>query len=143
MSSITKKRKRDASPPRETTIGISDAKPGKGGPYLSEYGVEQGSRRRLTIALVSYPAVEAPPNTAFKCYAKKKSKVENPSEVDEGIMLVGETDAVEFMTNEEETERASEGGCQYAYGPFLVFSSRKSKWHTDTSSPCTIARRAK
>ncbi|TEB30416.1 Rpa49 subunit specific to nuclear RNA polymerase I [Coprinellus micaceus] len=28
-------------------------------------------------------------------------------------MLVGETDAVEFMTNEEETERASEGGCQY------------------------------
>lgn len=96
MSSITKKRKRDASPPRETTIGISDAKQGKGGPYL-----------------ISYPAVEAPPNTAFKCYAKKKSKVENPSEVDEGIMLVGETDAVEFMTNEEETERASEGGCQY------------------------------
>jgi DNA-directed RNA polymerase I subunit RPA49 len=113
MSTISKKRKRDESPTRETAIGISSTKPGKGGPYLSGCDLVLG-RPGLTYVSVSYPAVEAPSTTAFKCYAKKQSKVANPTEVDDGIMLVGETDAVEFMTNEEETERASEGGCQYA-----------------------------
>ncbi|KAF5326627.1 hypothetical protein D9611_000864 [Ephemerocybe angulata] len=100
IKSSHKKRKRDESPTREVTIGVSDAKPGKGGPYL-----------------VSYPAVTAPADTAFNRYAKKKSKSATQnrpsSEVDDGILLAGETETVEFMTNEEETGRASEGGCQY------------------------------
>lgn len=124
MSTISKKRKRDESPARETTIAISSAKPGKGGPYLSGFDLVV-VRPGLIFVSVSYPAVEAPSTTAFKCYAKKKSKVVNPTEVDEGIMLVGETDAVEFMTNEEETERASEGGCQYAWA-FLLFPVENS-----------------
>jgi DNA-directed RNA polymerase I subunit RPA49 len=137
MSKISKKRKRDESPTRETTIGISSAKPGKGGPYLSECRLDV-VMSGLNVVSVSYPAVEAPPTTAFKRYAKKKSKVENPTEVDDGIMLVGETDAVEFITNEEETERASEGGCQYACA-FLLSPIHDPDWHPDTLLLCTIA----
>jgi DNA-directed RNA polymerase I subunit RPA49 len=68
---------------------------------------------------VSYPAVKPPESTAFKCYARKKSKnLEhgNQAEPKDDILLAGETDVVEFMTNEAETERAADSGSQYVPG---------------------------
>ncbi|RXW15637.1 hypothetical protein EST38_g10210, partial [Candolleomyces aberdarensis] len=109
--SSSQKRKRDESPSRELTIELSSTKTGKGGPYL-----------------ISYPAVTAPESTAFKCYARKKSKnSDDPkhgkqAEPNDDILLAGETDVVEFMTNEAETDRAADSGSHY----FLAVHNRRT-----------------
>ncbi|KAJ2915099.1 hypothetical protein MD484_g5302, partial [Candolleomyces efflorescens] len=106
--SSSRKRKRDDSPTRELTVELSSTKTGKGGPYL-----------------ISYPAVTPPESTAFKCYARKKSKnLEHgiQAEPNDDILLAGETDVVEFMTNEAETERAADSGSQY----FLAVHNRRT-----------------
>ena len=117
--SSSKKRKRDESPSHELTVELSSTKTGKGGPYLSEYRCTVSlSWVPITVA-VSYPAVTAPESTAFKCYARKKSKIlDDPkhgkqADPNDDILLAGETDVVEFMTNEAETERAADSGSQY------------------------------
>ncbi|KAG6868782.1 hypothetical protein C0993_010709 [Termitomyces sp. T159_Od127] len=69
--------------------------------------------------LVSYPALEAPPSTPFKCYANKKAKNEakQPEKVEganeRNLLLVGETDDIEFISNEGESKKAAESGCRY------------------------------
>jgi DNA-directed RNA polymerase I subunit RPA49 len=69
--------------------------------------------------IVNYPVVQAPPKTSFKCYAKKKPKtlVEGETAQVDDFLLAGETETVEFVTNEDETARVAESGCQYAPFP--------------------------
>ncbi|KAF8630259.1 hypothetical protein AX17_005445 [Amanita inopinata Kibby_2008] len=94
--SQSKKRKHDSiSKDSGVPLKLSTATPGKVGPVL-----------------VSYPALQPPPPTAFKCYARKKAKAEKTSESDD-LLVVGETDAVEFVSNEEETKRVTQAGCKY------------------------------
>ncbi|KAH9476998.1 DNA-directed RNA polymerase I subunit rpa49 [Psilocybe cubensis] len=89
---ISKKRKRDSNP--EAHFELSKPAPAKVGPIL-----------------VSYPALQAPPATPFQCYSRKKSK--RGGEDEEEFIVAGETDTVEFATNEDESRRASESGCRY------------------------------
>ncbi|PPQ98682.1 hypothetical protein CVT24_003309 [Panaeolus cyanescens] len=93
---VNKKRKRDSSP--EPRFVVSTSSLGKTGPLL-----------------VSYPAVSPPQSTHFKCYARKKSKTEaeDGKEDQRNLLVVGETKAVEFTTNDEETQKAADSGCRY------------------------------
>ncbi|KAJ7153500.1 Rpa49 subunit specific to nuclear RNA polymerase I [Mycena crocata] len=89
-----KKRKRDASPARGIAFKLSShsVAPEEVGPVL-----------------VSFPSLEAPPSTVFRCYRKKAKTT-----AEEGKLLVAaETDAVEFETNEEETGHVAGAGCRY------------------------------
>ncbi|KAG5339886.1 hypothetical protein C0989_003104 [Termitomyces sp. Mn162] len=67
--------------------------------------------------LVSYPALQAPSSTPFKCYANKKAKneskqPENAESINEqNLLVVGETEDVEFISNEGESKKATESGC--------------------------------
>lgn len=61
--------------------------------------------------LVSYPGVRPPPSTGFRCYRKKAKTTAEPNGGD--LIVAGETDAVEFETNEEETRRVAQSGCRY------------------------------
>lgn len=69
---------------------------------------------------MSFPAVEPPQDTAFKCYAQKKSKTAKPSEKDKddagpstaGMLVVGETDDMEFFSNESENHEVEQSGCR-------------------------------
>ncbi|KAJ7146127.1 Rpa49 subunit specific to nuclear RNA polymerase I [Mycena epipterygia] len=93
-SSSIKKRKREPSPAREIAFKISShsVSPDEVGPVL-----------------VSFPSLDAPPATAFRCY-RKKAKTSN----EEGELIVaGETDAVEFESNQEESRRVAGAGCHY------------------------------
>ncbi|KAH0579643.1 DNA-directed RNA polymerase I subunit rpa49 [Termitomyces sp. J132] len=69
--------------------------------------------------LVSYPALQAPSSTPFKCYANKKAKneskqPENAESINEqNLLVVGETEDVEFISNEGESKKAAESGCRY------------------------------
>ncbi|KAK7055446.1 Rpa49 subunit specific to nuclear RNA polymerase I [Favolaschia claudopus] len=99
-TSASKKRKREASPPQEIAFKLSSrsAAPGEVGPVL-----------------VSFPALTAPPTTAFRCYRKKvkldsKANAEDQASI---LTVAGETDAVEFESNEEETRRVANAGCRY------------------------------
>ncbi|PPQ90265.1 hypothetical protein CVT25_013090 [Psilocybe cyanescens] len=92
----SKKRKRDSNP--EAHFELSESSTAKVGPLL-----------------VSYPALQAPLSTPFQCYSRKRSKrtAGKDGEEDEEIFVAGETDSVEFVTNEEETRKAAEAGCRY------------------------------
>lgn len=75
---------------------------------------------------VSFPALQAPKDTPFKCYGRKKQKKEkdNDGEEYDRTLVVGESPAVEFISNEEESRRAADSGCRY----FLaVHNPRTSK----------------
>ncbi|EAU87662.1 Rpa49 subunit specific to nuclear RNA polymerase I [Coprinopsis cinerea okayama7 len=105
--SSSKKRKRDASPSSTLTFELSSSKQTKGGPFL-----------------VNYPVVKAPEKTAFNCYANKKQKTSGDAEDERqnDILLAGETETVEFMTNEDETYRVAQGGCHY----FIALHNKKT-----------------
>lgn len=72
---------------------------------------------------MSYPAIQAPSTTAFQSYVHKKSKIipenegaredrEQEDTNEQKMILVGETEDMEFVSNEEESERAANGGCR-------------------------------
>ncbi|KAG6811740.1 hypothetical protein H0H92_006005 [Tricholoma furcatifolium] len=66
--------------------------------------------------LVNYPALQAPLSTPFSCYANKKAKSEAAkaeSTKEEDILVVGETEDVEFISNEGETKQVANSGCRY------------------------------
>ncbi|KAJ7057983.1 Rpa49 subunit specific to nuclear RNA polymerase I [Mycena amicta] len=88
----SRKRKREPSPAREIAFKLSthSVPPNQVGPVL-----------------VNFPALSAPSSTAFKCYLKKAKKSEDE------LLVVGETDAVEFESNEQETRRLADSGCYY------------------------------
>ena len=110
--STSKKRKRDVSP--EAQFRLSESATGKVGPLLGT-SLNKIHYTTLTyICPVSYPALDVPPSTHFKCYAKKKLKAEEKAgaEDEQEVFVVGETNSVEFVSNEEETRKAAESGCQ-------------------------------
>ncbi|KAF5376047.1 hypothetical protein D9615_007665 [Tricholomella constricta] len=100
--SASKKRKRDSISSDSLVLKLSTPTPGPVGPLL-----------------VSYPALQPPPSTAFQCYAKKKAKHEgNQTQKDEQIneqdmLVVGETEDVEFISNEAESRLVANSGCRY------------------------------
>lgn len=67
---------------------------------------------------MSYPALHAPPATAFQCYAQKKAKNEGGSKAqeekvdDQDMLVVGETGQMEFVSNEAESRRVADAGCR-------------------------------
>lgn len=79
----------------------------------------------------AFPAIEVPATTAFKGYTKKK-KVDSASDV----LLVGETDKVEYISNEGENKRAAETGCRYAqlYIPFLFLFCYQRRFQLTVSA---------
>ncbi|KAJ3830474.1 Rpa49 subunit specific to nuclear RNA polymerase I [Lentinula raphanica] len=80
--------------------------------------------------LVSFPALQAPEDTPFRCYGRKKMKKDNQKDKDddggkyERPLVVGEAPAVEFVSNEEESRRAADSGCSYL---LAVHDPRTSK----------------
>ncbi|KAF9451334.1 Rpa49 subunit specific to nuclear RNA polymerase I [Macrolepiota fuliginosa MF-IS2] len=92
QKSTSKKRKRDQEPP---TIAVANSSSHNPGPLL-----------------VIYPAVQPPASISFKTYARKKPRPDQDSAVDD-VIIAGETDQVEFVTNEEESRRAAKSGCRY------------------------------
>lgn len=113
----SKKRKRDSNP--EAHFELSESSTAKVGPLLgTQSKLVQGWLSHIfffLILLVSYPALQAPLSTPFQCYSRKRSKrtAGKDGEEDEEIFVAGETDSVEFVTNEEETRKAAEAGCRY------------------------------
>lgn len=61
---------------------------------------------------VSYPVIQPPASTGFKCYSRKKSKTSGKDEEDEDLLVVGETNSVEFISNEDECRKVANAGCQ-------------------------------
>lgn len=56
---------------------------------------------------MSFPALQAPPSTSFKCYSRKRSKIEEKGDGDQHVVVVGETPSVEFVSNEAETRKVA------------------------------------
>ncbi|KAJ6578859.1 Rpa49 subunit specific to nuclear RNA polymerase I [Mycena vulgaris] len=105
-TSSQKKRKRETSPTR----GIAFK--------LASHSVASGE---VGPALVSFPSLDVPPATAFRCYRKK---AKTSAEPDSGELIVaGETDAVEFESNSEESRRVAGAGCRYV---IVVHNKRTS-----------------
>ncbi|TFK37691.1 RNA polymerase I associated factor, A49-like protein [Crucibulum laeve] len=108
---VSKKRRRESTPAESLAFKLSASNTGAIGPTI-----------------VSYPALQAPSATPFKCYARKKSKTggksqeDDDNEDDRGIILAGETDSVEFVSNEEESRKVADGGCHY----LLAVHNRKT-----------------
>ncbi|KAF9078296.1 Rpa49 subunit specific to nuclear RNA polymerase I [Rhodocollybia butyracea] len=79
------------------------------------FELASSSSTGLGPVLVSFPALEAPKDTPFRCYGRKKAKKDNEREKDDDgrTLVVGEAPAVEFISNEEESQRAADAGCRY------------------------------
>jgi DNA-directed RNA polymerase I subunit RPA49 len=64
---------------------------------------------------VNYPALQGPEAIAFQRYANKKMRGtgENEGNVEEENMIVaGETEEMEFVSNIAESKRAAKAGCK-------------------------------
>jgi hypothetical protein len=71
---------------------------------------------------VSYPSLQPPTNTAFRCYARKKTKTDKGDQgkkasdehVDDqkDLLVVGESDKIEYISTKEESQRAADAGCR-------------------------------
>ncbi|THU93400.1 RNA polymerase I associated factor, A49-like protein [Dendrothele bispora CBS 962.96] len=97
-STPTNKRKRNDDGEKEISLRLGSSSSG------------------IAPMLVSFPALEAPESTPFKLYARKKSKTkekDGDSAKFERMLVVGETPAVEFLTNEEETNNVARSGSRY------------------------------
>ncbi|KAJ7730703.1 Rpa49 subunit specific to nuclear RNA polymerase I [Mycena maculata] len=119
-----KKRKRDASPAREIAF------------KLSEHSVDP---KEVGPVLVSFPTLDAPPSTAFRCYRKK---TKTSAEPDGTLIVAGETDAVEFESNEEESRRVAGSGCRYVIAVHNKRTSALTVLPT-TMSPHILSRTVK
>jgi len=73
--------------------------------------------------LVTYPSLQPPTTTAFRCYGRKKMKVDKGNEGkkvsdervedEKDLLVVGESDKVEFISTTEESQRVADAGCRY------------------------------
>ncbi|KAF8225355.1 Rpa49 subunit specific to nuclear RNA polymerase I [Tricholoma matsutake] len=103
--SVSKKRKRDSN----SSEGLV-------------FKLAAPSSSSLSPLLVSYPSLQPPTNTAFRCYAPTKAKTDSVDHGkkatdervdDQDLLLVGESDKVEFISTKEESQRAADAGCRY------------------------------
>ncbi|KAF8626019.1 hypothetical protein AX15_005111 [Amanita polypyramis BW_CC] len=120
LQSPSKKRKHDAiSKDSGVAFKLSSATPGKIGPVLGITHDHRLTLPGLNLLQVNYPALEAPPSTPFRCYARKKVKKASTAQDSdkipdvEDILVVGETDSVEFVSNQDESKKAAQAGCRY------------------------------
>lgn len=58
--------------------------------------------------LAVFPALQAPPTTAFKCYSQS-----HPADQGDDVLVVGESSSIEFVSNEEESKKVADSGCLY------------------------------
>ncbi|KAK7045471.1 DNA-directed RNA polymerase I subunit rpa49 [Paramarasmius palmivorus] len=120
-TSNSKKRKREVSPERDG-VSVKVAESSKAG--------------ALGPLLVSFPALQAPNSTVFKCYAPD-------GQVKEGRMdVVGETPDVEFVSHFVESQRAASSGCRY----MLAVHNRKTSSLTllpESKTPHILTRTVK
>ncbi|CAA7262088.1 unnamed protein product [Cyclocybe aegerita] len=100
---VSKKRKRDES--LEARFELAGSGSGRVGPVL-----------------VSFPALEPPSSTAFKCYAQKRAKTAKDAPDEDDMLVAGETPAVEFVSNEIESRKVAAAGCRY----LLAVRSKKT-----------------
>ncbi|EPQ55866.1 RNA polymerase I associated factor, A49-like protein [Gloeophyllum trabeum ATCC 11539] len=135
-TSISKKRKRDEEGPK-VSFRVAEQKGSGNGPVLA-----------------SFPAVEPPPKTPFRCYAPKRHRSdEGDSEAGpQSVTIAGETDTVEFSTIEGIEAGA---GCRYLIGihdkrtnktvirpaPLHVFSRQVKALKGLQPAPVTAAQR--
>jgi DNA-directed RNA polymerase I subunit RPA49 len=68
---------------------------------------------------VSYPVIQPPASTSFKCYSRKKSKTSVKDDEDEDLLVVGETNSVEFTSNEDECRKVANAGCRCVSSPLF------------------------
>ncbi|KAF9468311.1 RNA polymerase I associated factor, A49-like protein [Collybia nuda] len=109
--SLSKKRKRDTAASPNIIVKLSEPLEGPVGPLL-----------------VSYPAIHPHPSTAFQCYARKKTKTTaqkegNKVEKEEvlgpkDILVVGEGEDIEFISNGDESQAVADAGCRYLIAAF-------------------------
>lgn len=68
---------------------------------------------------MSFPAIQPPAETPFKCYAHKKSRKDkergdtDPTAI--GVTVAAETDDMEFVTNADETKEVEGAGCKCVF----------------------------
>ena len=110
--SQSKKRKHDSISQDSGAFKLSSVTPGKIGPVLSTPLSPLNNLLCFNLLQVSYPALQAPPSTPFKCYAKKKAKTNGAAEGTTDVIVVGETESVEFVSNGDETAHVAQGGCR-------------------------------
>ncbi len=113
--SQSKKRKHDSISQDSGAFKLSGVTPGKIGPVLSTPLSPLNNLLCFNLLQVSYPALQAPPSTPFRCYAKKKAKINGATEGTtdvENVIVVGETESVEFVSNGDETTQVAQGGCR-------------------------------
>lgn len=112
----SKKRKHDSiSQDSGAAFKLSSAIPGRIGPVLSTPLSPLNTLLCFNSLQVSYPALQAPPSTPFRCYAKKKAKTDGVTQGTsdtEDVLVVGETESVEFASNSEESKRVGQAGCR-------------------------------
>jgi DNA-directed RNA polymerase I subunit RPA49 len=113
--SQSKKRKHDSISQDSSAFKLSGPTPGKIGPVLSTPLSPLNNLLCFNLLQVSYPALQAPPSTPFRCYAKKKVKIngamEGATDI-QNVIVVGETESVEFVSNGDETTHVAQGGCR-------------------------------
>lgn len=117
--SASRKRKRDKSPSGGVAFKLSTQPSGGVGPIFgaSFYQILMNDLRVFSV--VSFPALEVTASTAFRCYARKKLKNKGDTveakEDHQDMLVIGETDCVEFVSNEEETRKAAGAGCRCVF----------------------------
>ncbi|KAI9058825.1 RNA polymerase I associated factor A49-like protein [Trametes sanguinea] len=94
-ASTSKKRKRDAEDAGKATLALSTQPANQVGPVLA-----------------SFPSLEPPKSTAFKCYVQKGADKSAPFEA-QPTLIAGEAETVEFFTADGPL---SSTGCSYMVG---------------------------
>ncbi|KAG6909159.1 hypothetical protein DXG01_001786 [Tephrocybe rancida] len=147
--SASKKRKHESISVEGVVVKLA-APTSSVGPLLGELQRRDliATNLQSSLVLVSYPAIQAPPSIAFKCYANKKAKNESKQPDKAGIadepelLVVGETDDVEFISNETESRRVADSGCRYLIAVHNKRNSTLSIFPT-TKSPHILTRTVK
>ncbi|KAL4253801.1 RPA49/POLR1E RNA polymerase subunit family protein [Abortiporus biennis] len=118
-STIGKKRKRDSeASSSEITLKISKQDEGELGPVLA-----------------SFPAIQPPKNTPFKCYYRRGDAETDLPFASQSTLVAGETDTVEFESNME--SQNSSAGCSYLIGIY----DKKTKTTTLRPAPLQLMTR--
>jgi DNA-directed RNA polymerase I subunit RPA49 len=107
----SKKRKRDPSP--EARLEIAGSTSARTGPVLGAVRFRHSISSNSLFETAIFPALHAPPSTAFKCYSQKRPKNAQEKAEGEDILVVGESSSIEFVSNEEESSKIADLGCWY------------------------------
>ena len=108
MSGVASKKRKRTEDPTEDTLHLSTQDTAQVGPVL-------GSSIRILLRdyylsflwlLASFPAIQVSKSTSFQCYLNKKEP--NKPFAEQDLLVVGETDTLEFVSGPE-TQTAGAG----------------------------------